>query len=62
MSSRDLGFSALGRFLAVEHYCETHQSYSTYPWRTPEASRTAEPTRTPGSSSRTRTAAEPRRR
>jgi hypothetical protein len=62
MSSRDFGFIALGRFLAVEHYCETHQSYSTDRRRSPGADRTAGPTRKPDSGSGTRTPAPPRHR
>ena len=61
MSSRDFGFIALGRFLAVEHYCETHQSYSTDHRRTLDADRTAGPARKADSRSSTGTPAGPRR-
>ena len=40
MSSRDLGFVALGRFLVVERYCEAHQPPSTHPPAAPAPTRT----------------------
>jgi hypothetical protein len=41
MSNRDFGFNALGRFLAVERYRESHQpSLSTQPLRISGAGRT----------------------
>jgi hypothetical protein len=50
MINRDFGVSALGRFLAVERYRESHQpSFSTYPLRTPGADQTGGSTSKPGS-------------
>jgi hypothetical protein len=40
MSNRDAGFLALGRFLAVERYCQSSQPSSTHPVRIPHPSRT----------------------
>jgi hypothetical protein len=61
MRNRDFGFTALGRFLAVEQYFETQLTYSTDP-RSPGAGRTAGPTRKPDSRSGTRAPAAPRHR
>ena len=40
MSNRDAGFLALGRFLAVERYCQSSLPSSTHPVRIPHPSRT----------------------
>ena len=36
MSSRDVGVLALGRFLAVERYCQSSQPSSPHPVRSPD--------------------------
>jgi hypothetical protein len=61
MSSRDLGFVALGRFLVVERYCEAHQPSSTQPARSPRPDRTGGAVGTPASGSGSRAPARPRR-
>ena len=40
MSKRDVGFLALGRFLAVERYCQSSQPGSTHPIPGPRPPRT----------------------
>jgi hypothetical protein len=62
MRSREFGFTALGRMLAVECYRESHQPSSTYPLRTAGADRTGGNAGQPDSSdagSRSRTPARP---
>ena len=51
MSNRDFGCTALGRFLAVERYIESHQPSSTDPRLSPPAERTGRYTDTPDSRS-----------
>jgi hypothetical protein len=54
MSSRDLGFVALGRFLVVERYCEAHQPPSAHPAGSPRPGRTGGAAGTPASGSGSR--------
>jgi hypothetical protein len=61
MSSRDLGFVALGRFLVVERYCEAHQPPSTHPARSPRPDRTGGAAGKPASGSGARSPARPQR-
>ena len=51
MSNRDFGCTALGRYLAVEHYVESHQPSSTDPQLSPRAGRTGWYADTPDSRS-----------
>ena len=51
MSNRDFGCTALGRFLAVERYIESHQPPSTDPRLSPPAERTGRYADTPDSRS-----------
>ena len=60
MSSRDFGFVALGRFLAVERYRETCLSSSVSQLRGPGPDRTGGRADKPGSSSGSRAPARPR--
>jgi hypothetical protein len=48
MSSRDVGVLALGRFLAVERYCQSDQP-SAHPVRSPRPDRTGSDAGTPDS-------------
>jgi hypothetical protein len=48
MSSRDVGVLALGRFLAVERYCQSDQP-SAHPMRRPRPDRTGGDAGTPDS-------------
>jgi hypothetical protein len=50
MSHRDFAFVAVGRFLSVECYRESHQPSSTYPLQSSGADRTAGNASTPVSS------------
>jgi hypothetical protein len=59
MSNRDFGFSVLGRFLAVECYRESHQSFSTRSPRTPGADQARGYTNKPDSRSGSRAPARP---
>jgi hypothetical protein len=59
MSNRDFGCIALGRFLVVERYLESHQPSSTDPQRSPRADRTGRYADTPDSRSGVRAPARP---
>ena len=61
MSNRDFGCTALGRFLAVERYIESHQPSSTDPRLSPPAERTGRYADTPDSRSGLRAPARPQR-
>jgi hypothetical protein len=59
MRSRDSGFVALGRFLVVERYCETHLPSSTAKLPGPRPDRTGGDAGKPASTSRSRAPARP---
>lgn len=59
MSNRDIGFLALGRFLAVERYCQSSQPSSSHPARSPRPDRTGGHVDTPDSRSGSRAPARP---
>jgi hypothetical protein len=62
MNNRDPGVIALGRFLAVERYRESHQSSLTSHLRSPGADRTGGHASKPGSRSGSWAPARPPRR
>jgi hypothetical protein len=59
MRNRDFSFVALGRFLVVERYCETHQPSPTNHLRTPGPGRTGGQADKPDSRSGSRASARP---
>jgi hypothetical protein len=61
MSSRDIGFVALGRFLVVERYCEAHQPSPTRPARSPRPDRTGGDAGRPAAASGSRAPTQPQR-
>jgi hypothetical protein len=62
MSNRDVGVLALGRFLAVERYCQSSQPSSTHPAGGPHPDRGGGHAGSPGSSGGSWAPAPPRRR
>jgi hypothetical protein len=59
MSSRDFGVVALGRFLTVERYCETHLPSSPHRLPAPGRDRTGGSATRPEAGGRSRAAARP---
>ena len=59
MSSRDVGVLALGRFLAVERYCQASQPPSAHPVRSPRPDRTGGHADTPAPRTGARAPARP---
>jgi hypothetical protein len=57
MRTRDFGFAALGRFLAVEQYIQTHQRSSIHPLQGSGVDRTERHPSKPESSSSSQTPA-----
>jgi hypothetical protein len=55
MRSRDFGFVALGRFLVVEQYIQTHQPPSTHPLQGSGVDRTERHAHQPDRTSRSQT-------
>jgi hypothetical protein len=48
MRTQGFGFIAVGRFMAVERYCQSHQPSSTHPLQASSVDRTGGPADKPG--------------